>query len=245
LGGEWYTDDIETLGTKDASMQVGNARIVELSELDSIRNAAWSATKGFISRKVDQFRPPYGRNVVKQERQSVMCGTVNPEEDLSTFADPTGNVRFWPVKCTKIDLVGLRRDRDQLWAEAVARYEAGEQWWLDDDDQIAAARREQEKRAPPDNWADIIRRYLAVRPTIVQITPSESLSNVLNIKEQAQTKSDLSRVGIAMKRKLKWKFGRDMDRRWYERPPLSLDEEFKNMWGVGAVNDPGGLLDNL
>jgi predicted P-loop ATPase len=45
-------------------------------------------------------------------------GSTNKSEYL---ADTTGNRRFWPVHCDvdEIDLIGLRRDVGQMWAEAV------------------------------------------------------------------------------------------------------------------------------
>ena len=70
LGGEWYTDDIAELGTKDSAMQAANAWIVELAELNSTRRAHVDAVKAFISRKVDRFRKPFGRHVTSQQRRA-------------------------------------------------------------------------------------------------------------------------------------------------------------------------------
>jgi predicted P-loop ATPase len=59
--------------------------------------------------------------------------------------DDTGNRRFWPVKCGKIDLAALRRDRDQLWAEAVYRLHKGESYELPGPLWAEAARVQQDR----------------------------------------------------------------------------------------------------
>ena len=161
LGGEWFTDDIETLGSKDSQLQVGNAWIIELPELASTRRAEISAVKAFISRPVDKFRPPYGEHLIEQPRQCALAGTVNPEGKY--LLDETGAVRYWPQKAAKIDLVALERDRDQLWAEAVYRYKAGELWWPQPGDGFEPLE-EQEKRSETvedDPWFHPIARWLA------------------------------------------------------------------------------------
>jgi hypothetical protein len=48
--------------------------------------------------------------------------------------------------CGRIDLDSLRRDRDQLWAEAAARYRQGEHWWLETSRLNTAAAEEQDVR---------------------------------------------------------------------------------------------------
>jgi predicted P-loop ATPase len=144
----WFTDEIADLGSKDASMQLRGVWGVELAELDAMRRAEVPRLKAFVTRTDDRYRPPYGRHVVDVPRQCVFCGTVNDSEYLR---DPTGGRRFWPVKCLgKLDVPGLYQVREQLWAEAVARYRASEPWHLHEDELISTATEEQEKRRSRD-----------------------------------------------------------------------------------------------
>ena len=74
----------------------------------------------------------------------MFIGTINPIPGEGYLKDPTGARRCWPLKCgAKIDLDGLKRDRDQLWAEAVHLYKAGHPWWLETPELEALAKAEQ------------------------------------------------------------------------------------------------------
>jgi predicted P-loop ATPase len=129
-GGEWYTDDIADVGSKDAAMQVRGRLLVEIAELKTLTTgtAENSHVKAFMSRSVDHFRPPYGRRVGDFPRQAVLFGTVNHFQYLK---DETGARRFWPISCNgPVRVEEIKRDRDQLWAEAVARYRKKEKWCL-------------------------------------------------------------------------------------------------------------------
>ena len=127
-GEDWFTDELPDLGSKDAAMHMQGVWIIEIAELDAIGKAEVSRIKAFLTRTTDRFRPPYGRYTIEVPRQCVFAGTVNPDTYLR---DETGNRRFWPVRCGTIDIDALARDRDQLWAEAVARFRAGAIWWLE------------------------------------------------------------------------------------------------------------------
>ena len=65
----WFTDDIAELGTKDAAMQVRSAWCIELGELSSMTRGDIEKVKAFITRKVDRFRPSYGRRSTKLSNQ--------------------------------------------------------------------------------------------------------------------------------------------------------------------------------
>jgi len=157
-GAQWFTDELAEIGSKDAAQQMRGVWVIEIAELDAIGRAEVSRIKAFLTRTVDRYRPPYERYVIDVPRQCVFAGSVNPDTYLR---DETGNRRFWPVRCGSIDLDALRRDRDQLWAEAVARYRAGAIWWFEDRELIAAAQAEQESRYHADAWDARIDRWLA------------------------------------------------------------------------------------
>jgi len=156
-GEEWFTDELPDLGSKDAAIHMQGVWIVEIAELDAIGRAEVSRIKAFLTRTTDRFRPPYGRHTVEIKRQCVFAGTVNPDTYLR---DETGNRRFWPIRCGEIDVAGLARDRDQLWAEAVHRFKSGAIWWLEDKDLLKAARNEQDKRFQSDAWDGLIEHWL-------------------------------------------------------------------------------------
>lgn len=128
LAGLWFGDALPHLGTKDAASYLQGLWIVELAELANMARAEVEIVKSFMSRTEDRFRPAYARLEVSVPRQCVFIGSTNADNYLR---DTTGNRRFWPVRCGVIDTVKLAADRDQLWAEAVHLYQAGEKWWLE------------------------------------------------------------------------------------------------------------------
>ena len=203
LGGDFFSDDIGELGTKDASLAAGKAWIIELAELDAMTRAEVSKIKAFVSRRIDHFRPPYGRNFVDVPRSSVFCGTVNP--GTKYLKDETGGRRFWPVACgNTLKLTDLARDRDQLWAEAVHRYKKGEKWWLTEDDLVEAVSEEQEERYLADPWEPLIQTWLLDR---TEVSTAEVLNACIQKQAGQWTRGDEMRVGAILHR-LSWKTSR-------------------------------------
>jgi predicted P-loop ATPase len=156
LAGEsWFSDCIPEMFTKDAQMHLRGHWIIEVAELESMVRRPEKA-KAFLTTQIERYRPTYGRENVVEPRRCIFAGTTNRAD---WQPDETGGRRFWPVKVGKIDLVGIARDRDQLWAEAVARFQRGEKWHMEGEvEQIAL--QEASARRPEDPWrsdiADIV-----------------------------------------------------------------------------------------
>jgi predicted P-loop ATPase len=160
---EWFTDRLSNISGKDCILETAGVLIVEIAEMDALTKATTSATKAFLSRRHDRFRPPWGKHPVTLRRQCVFAGSINPPVG-GYLIDPTGARRFWPVACQGlIDRDGLEEVRDQLWAEAVQQYKSGARWWLETDELEALATAEQAARFLVDAWEARIREWLGDR----------------------------------------------------------------------------------
>lgn len=128
-----YTELQGSLGRdKDDMMKLKGKVIVELAEMTAHRKSDQADFKAFIDRKVDEYRPSYGEDVIRQPRMVVFAGTTNRSAYLT---DPTGNRRIWPAKVLEeIDTRKLERDLEQIWAEAVWLAQNGEANFLQGDE---------------------------------------------------------------------------------------------------------------
>lgn len=132
-GKEYFDDTIKAneLGQTAIVPKLQGVLIIEIAELAGMRKADIETFKQQITIQDDRIVKKYSNEPTRYPRQFVLAGTFNLVQGY--LDDPTGNRRFWPCKVGKIDLEALRKDKAQLWAEAVALYRKGLPLYLDDD----------------------------------------------------------------------------------------------------------------
>ena len=214
----WFADEIGDLGSKDAAQSLPGKWLIEMAELDHISRAEIERIKAFVSRSVDHYRPSYGRTAQDFARGCVFFGTTNEDAYLR---DSTGNRRFWPAKVGQIFLDLIEQDRDQLWAEAVHLFRAGERWWLTKDEEKLAGE-EQSTRLEPEPWAEAIESWLAQNNGLgLDVTVSAILRDGVRLATEKVGQREQNRVAAYL-RSTGWrriqKRSLEGKRRWaYER----------------------------
>lgn len=162
LGGIWFSDSltISDMRDKTGAEKLQGFWIMEIGEMNGIKKVEVETVKSFASRQDDKFRVAYGTVVESHPRQCVICGTSNSQHFLR---DVTGNRRFWPVQVTgESSLHPWNMDKpllEQIWAEALTLYNAGEELILKGNDAEMAAEKQQEA-LENDDREGLVREYL-------------------------------------------------------------------------------------
>jgi predicted P-loop ATPase len=198
LGGEWYGDFNVDPTNKDTVDAMRGKWFIELPEMSVVRKRQdIEALKAFITRTEDRVRFAYARKTKDLPRQSIFVGTVNPD-NVGYLVDSTGNRRFWPVLCTqKIDTDGIKRDRDQIFAEACAVYQGGEPLHLVGERLQGEAEAEAQDRVEQDPWVEIIGQW-SDNAEFDEVNTTVIYEQVLNGVKKNITRVDQIRIGKAL-----------------------------------------------
>lgn len=158
LAGEWFADTGLVLGDKDSYQQLQGVWLYEIPELDAFSKADVMKIKAYVASQEDYFRASFDRRAAKYPRQLVFAGTTNEDHYLT---DPTGNRRFWPVRVTRrIDVDWVLGVREQLFAEAMARLQAGKRMHPQPDEELELFVPQQQARAVENAIESAVCRYL-------------------------------------------------------------------------------------
>ncbi len=205
IGGKWATVCNTNILSPEFFKIIEGRLVVEVAELHAFSRSEVKAIKGIISTPKDRYRDSYGRRAVDHLRTCVFAGTTN-EDDWNH--DATGARRFWPVACGTVDLAWLRANRDQLFAEAYARYQSetvahedertpASDWWSVPKD---AATDEQDARRPEDSWDAAVREFLVGKR---QVRMVDLLTEAIGLELARVSRSDELRMGTLL-RTLGW-----------------------------------------
>jgi hypothetical protein len=126
----WF-GQLGKLDDKDTLLAMQRSWIMTSDEAHTLRRAESEQQKEFLTRTEDVFRLPYERSTRGHPRRCVVWGTTNDEIFLR---QQEGNRRFLVIRCEgRLDFSRFTEEYvDQVWAEAVSAYRAGERLWLNE-----------------------------------------------------------------------------------------------------------------
>lgn len=237
IGGQWFGDTDINLGDKDSMTALQGKWLHEFAELGSLARSEELRQKSFLSRQFDDYRPVYGRRFIRAPRQNVFAGSTNQWE---WNKDPTGGRRFWPVEVgvDEIDLAGFAVERDQLFAEALVRYEAGERYWPNKEEQKTIFDPVQLKRESTEPLVDALHDWVYSQYEYggkqKPFSAADAILDGLGLKADKLTRDMSTRIGIALRKlgctRIEKRNG--MVRYWYVAP---LKTDTKQIPGQVAV----------
>lgn len=166
LGKTWWVErmarghmaNLGPIHDKDTLLTMQRSWIMLADESYSLRKADADSLKEFLTRTYDVFRAPFERETIAHPRHCVIWSSTNDEVFLRRQA---GNRRFLVVTCEERVDFDLYTDDyiAQIWAEAVAAYQAGERLYLDEEEGLVAAS-QREAHTEEDALAGTIQHYL-------------------------------------------------------------------------------------
>lgn len=163
----------EKIGSDNGTRVLHSSWFTDLDECGALKRCRDpEIPKQWITKSEDAIIQKYKNEVERWPRSSILVCSANPGDIIK---DPAGARRYWVIKVGTVDLRGIAREREQLWAEAVVRYRAWQQANLEfiacdaDPDILPGVYAEMEERAkelhwslPPDLWevqADSVSNY--------------------------------------------------------------------------------------
>lgn len=160
---DWYTNGVKFHADPRQLIERMNGKwIIEFAELAGMTARGVEELKDFMSTLSDTARLAYGHFPETVLRHSVFLGTTNED----AFLRDIDNRRFWPIPCSRFDIPALKRDVDQLWAEAAHYQSLGESCRMAETYWPLAAV-EQQRHRIEENWATWIEQVLQGRDGVI------------------------------------------------------------------------------
>jgi len=216
IAGDGNHVEFTDLKVKEFQQDIQGKMIAEFAEAAIFSKHDQESIKSIVSRQSDTFRIPYERNARDFPRRCVFAVTANNDDLLK---DQTGERRWWPVILPddmkvyppkrSADIEWLKENRDQLFAEAVARFKSGEVYWQVDDIELRS-RQDNIRNTEQDEelfigWYNLLgdvkqERGITTREAYVGAYKRDSRGDPLDITSVQIKKPDEMRVARILRR---------------------------------------------
>jgi Virulence-associated protein E-like domain len=208
FGLEFVDSPTHMWGDKDFYLGLLGKLCIEVAEFAGLSGRTLDIAKKDITRKVDRFRPPFGRKPIDFPRRCIFAGTT--ERDDWNKDEMLSMRRFMPVRCLgQIDRDLIRAEREQWFAEACARVRKGECTW---DIPSAEAAREHLLRVADDAIDRAIATYLEHQK---ETNVGDILTVGLGLEDRAKWTPHMQQRIARSLRKLGWEPARGSGlRKW-------------------------------
>lgn len=139
----------------DFSRKLRGTLVVEIAELRGLNSKDAQTIKALMSRQFEKWTPKFKEYRTQFPRRLMFWGTSNEDEIL---ADATGERRWLPIRVERdVDVEAIECDREQLWAEGLARWRKSGVAWRDAE---RLARNEHAKFKISDPWSYAVEKWL-------------------------------------------------------------------------------------
>lgn len=184
---EFYTEIRLDESDDDVARKMRGTLVGELAELRGLRNSDLDRIKAFVTRTHEKWTPKYMEFATTFARRLVMIGTTNEDD----FLADDENRRWLPVRTSGVDVEAIKRDRDQLWAEALQLWMVTGVLWRDAE---ALAKGEQDEFRAVDQWDPIVCQWLVENPGADQLQIHDVLVQAVGLDVRQVTRVHELRV---------------------------------------------------
>lgn len=185
----------------DLSRKMRGHLVGEIGELRGLHTKELESIKAFVTRTREKWIPKFKEFTASYARRIVFIGTTNEAKFL---ADSTGNRRWVPITVGTVDVVGIRNDCLQLWAEARDTYSGVK--YAEVESLLSKVHDDHTIMEP---WVDIVEAWLqgTCQPQGVRmvngyrevVTTSEILKDALGLQPDAMNRKNEMRAAITLK----------------------------------------------
>jgi len=190
IGGDWFAEVTADMKDKDFLQNMRGKMLLEIGELAAMSKHEQEKVKQVITNRSDTYRASYGRMSGTYDRQCTFAGTTNRNDWVR---DETGARRYWRVITGELKPDWVLERRDQIFAEAVHRYNSGECYWEVPQDE---ARRLTDDARETDPWDSAVIGYAESR---LYVRIEDIMSDVLSMPLDRHDNQSAKRIRSILK----------------------------------------------